>query len=416
MPADKDEPKIVAVCVAMPAMPYNSPFIQTRSPPIMRQLPPLGLYIHIPWCIRKCPYCDFNSHATSGDIPESAYVTALLADLEQDLPMASGRIVETIFIGGGTPSLLSAEAIHSLLRGVERLTRVAQDAEITLEANPGATDSDRFRSFREASVNRLSIGAQSFDDGHLRSLGRAHDASAAVRAAVMAREAGFENLNLDLMFGLPNQTREDALSDIRTALSLAPAHLSFYQLTLEPNTLFHKYPPSLPADEDIWRIQQACQSALADGGFQQYEVSAYARPGFRCRHNLNYWRFGDYLGIGAGAHGKLTDVAGQVTRSWKARHPRHYLESAGTPASVGGRETVARKDLPLEFLMNSLRLREGFAEADFRERTGLDLDALSQGLAKNLMAGLLERKGGVIRCTDKGWNFLDNALEHFIAG
>lgn len=381
----------------------------------MQFLPPLSLYIHIPWCIRKCPYCDFNSHAAGEDLPERAYVDALLADLEQDLIWASGRQVETIFVGGGTPSLFRAESIHALLRGIARLAQVADDAEITLEANPGASDRERFRGFREAGVNRLSIGVQSFEDGHLRGLGRVHDGSAAICAAETAREAGFENFNLDLMFGLPGQTREHALSDIRQALQLQPTHLSFYQLTLEPNTWFHKYPPSLPADETIWDIQQACQAALAEGGFRQYEVSAYARPGYRCRHNLNYWQFGDYLGIGAGAHGKLTDRAGKIERLWKVRHPRQYLATAKTVERIDGRVAVAPEEVPLEFLMNRLRLREGFDERDFSERTGLDPAILQGGLADNMEAGLLEKSGGVIRCTDKGWNFLDNVLERFVS-
>jgi oxygen-independent coproporphyrinogen-3 oxidase len=373
--------------------------------------PPLSLYIHVPWCIRKCPYCDFNSHAAPDILPEAAYIEALLADLEQDLPYAQGRALQTIFIGGGTPSLLSAEAIHALLAGVRQRIDLAPGAEITLEANPGAAESGRFRGYLAAGVNRLSIGAQSFNTRHLQKLGRVHDGSEALRAAAIAQEAGFKNFNLDLMFGLPDQSSEEALADINTALSLAPMHLSFYQLTLEPNTLFHKYPPALPGDDAIWQIQQACQARLEAQGYSQYEVSAYAREGFRCRHNLNYWRFGDYLGIGAGAHGKLTDSAGTVRRLWKLRHPKQYLESA---ARIGGNEIVRQEDLPLEFLMNHLRLREGFSRSLFSERVGLPIASLEPGLSQCYAKGLLENTANAIRCTDKGWNFLDNVLEHFI--
>ncbi len=376
--------------------------------------PPLSLYIHIPWCVRKCPYCDFNSHAAEDALSEHAYIAALLADLEQDLPQVQGRSIETLFIGGGTPSLFGPEAIYALLEGVAARLPVAPDAEITLEANPGTAESGKFRGFREAGVNRLSIGVQSFDDRHLQSLGRIHGGGEAIRAAEMARQAGFANFNLDLMFGLPGQTPAEAQADIRRALELEPTHISFYQLTLEPNTYFHKYPPPLPEDETIWAMQESCQALLAEAGFAQYEVSAYARDGFRCRHNENYWRFGDYLGLGAGAHGKLTDASGMILRSWKIRHPRSYLETAGTQACIGGREAVKREDLPVEFLMNHLRLREGFAETVFSERTGLALDALEPGFSSCLEAGLLERRKGLIRCSEKGWNFLDDVLKEFV--
>jgi oxygen-independent coproporphyrinogen-3 oxidase len=377
--------------------------------------PPLGLYVHIPWCIRKCPYCDFNSHAANGSLPERPYIDALLADLDQDLPWVEGRTVGTVFIGGGTPSLFGPEAIHALLEGIARRIPLAPDAEITLEANPGTAESARFRGYRAAGVNRLSIGVQSFNPDHLERLGRIHGREEAIRAAHMATEAGFDHFNLDLMFGLPEQTVEQALADLRTALALNPAHLSFYQLTLEPNTLFHKYPPPLPGDETTWEMQRACQVLLAEGGFEQYEISAYARPGRRCRHNLNYWQFGDYLGIGAGAHGKLTDPAtGNIARRWKPRHPAHYLESAGHPACIAGHELVPADQLPVEFLMNHLRLREGFPERRFAARTGLNIDSLHPALDECIAAGLLERREGYIRCTDRGWNFLDNVLERFL--
>ncbi len=378
-------------------------------------LPPLSLYVHIPWCVRKCPYCDFNSHAANGDLPESAYVSALLADLEQDLPRVSGRTVETVFIGGGTPSLFSPQAIYALLKGIKERIPIDFGAEITLEANPGTAESSKFNGFHDAGVNRLSMGVQSFSDLHLQALGRIHGSAEAIRAVEIAKTAGFDNFNLDLMFGLPQQTVEEALDDIRLAVELQPTHLSFYQLTLEPNTVFHRYPPTLPNDDAIWEIQKACQTVLADTGYRQYEISAYAKEGFRCRHNQNYWRFGDYLGIGAGAHGKLTDASGNIIRLWKTRHPTRYLETAGTLASIGGCDEVKKEELPLEFMMNHLRLREGFAESLFIERTGLPACALDPALTHCLDNGLLERRDGVVLCTDQGWNFLDNILNQFIA-
>lgn len=397
------------------AVTTDQPAMLCGPPRPMLNIPPLALYIHIPWCVRKCPYCDFNSHVADGRIPERAYVGALIADLEQDLPQVAGRTLETVFIGGGTPSLFAPETIAALLEAIAQRLPLAPDLEVTLEANPGTAECGKFRGYRNAGVNRLSIGVQSFDDRQLQRLGRIHGRAEAISAAAIAAEAGFRNVNLDLMFGLPDQSQEGALADIRAALALNPSHLSFYQLTLEPNTLFHKYPPPLPVDEAIWSMQAACQTLLAEQGFRQYEVSAYAREGFRCRHNLNYWQFGDYLGIGAGAHGKLTDVAtGRITRTWKVRHPHHYLESAGRPESIGGNHAVARQDLPLEFLMNHLRLREGFAAATFGERTGLPGEALEPGLSACIEAGLLERQDDIIRCTDTGWNFLDNVLERFV--
>ena len=380
----------------------------------MQSLPPLSLYIHIPWCVRKCPYCDFNSHAATGGLPEVAYVAALLSDLEQDLPKVTGRTVETVFIGGGTPSLFSPEAIHAVLEGIAARLPIAASAEITLEANPGTAESGKFRGFRQAGINRLSMGVQSFNDRHLQALGRIHDSREAKLAAEIAVAAGFDNFNLDLMFGLPGQTREDALDDIRCAMELKPMHLSFYQLTLEPNTLFHRYPPTLPGDDTLWAIQQACQALMDRHGYRQYEVSAYAKAGFRCRHNVNYWRFGDYLGIGAGAHGKLSAASGNIARSWKVRHPARYLETAGTPAGIGGWNRVEKEELPLEFMMNHLRLREGFQGSVFTERTGLPFSALEPALSQCLEDALLEHVDGFIRCTEQGWNFLDTVLEKFL--
>ncbi|QJD28896.1 radical SAM family heme chaperone HemW [Methylococcus geothermalis] len=377
----------------------------------MLKPPPLGLYIHVPWCVRKCPYCDFNSHRFEGILPERDYIAALLQDLSRDARRVPGRTVESVFIGGGTPSLLSPEAIGLLLDGVRARIALAADAEITLEANPGTAESAKFKGFREAGVNRLSIGVQSFDDAKLAALGRIHDGRAAVEAASMAREAGFGNFNLDLMFGLPGQTVAEVERDVETAIALGPTHVSFYQLTLEPNTLFHRFPPVLPDDDDIWNIQRAGQALLAEHGYRQYEVSAYARDGFRCRHNLNYWRFGDYLGIGAGAHGKITEPAsGRVTRLWKTRHPVQYLETLG----IGGEHRVNPENLPFEFLMNRLRLRDGFELGDFTEGTGLEACALEPALSECLSERLLERSGSLIRCTDTGWNFLDDVLQRFL--
>ncbi|MDD2767476.1 MAG: radical SAM family heme chaperone HemW [Methylococcus sp.] len=373
--------------------------------------PALSIYIHIPWCIRKCPYCDFNSHRIEGNLPESDYISALLEDLARDARRVPGRTVESVFIGGGTPSLLSPEAVGLLLEGLKTRLPLAAAAEITLEANPGTAESAKFKGFREAGINRLSIGVQSFDDAKLAALGRIHDGQAAVAAAAMAREAGFANFNLDLMFGLPGQSVAEAERDVETAIAQGPTHISFYQLTLEPNTLFHRFPPALPEDDDTWDIQRAGQALLAAHGYRQYEISAYARDGFRCRHNLNYWRFGDYLGIGAGAHGKITDPAsGRVTRLWKARHPAQYLETLG----IGGEHVVGPESLPFEFLMNLLRLRESFELSTFADSTGMDASALEPGLSQCLEEGLLERSAGAIRCSETGWNFLDDILQRFL--
>ena len=381
----------------------------------MTLTPPLSLYVHIPWCVRKCPYCDFNSHRAEANLPERAYIAALLDDLDAELPGVQGRRIETIFFGGGTPSLFSAEAISQLLEGVRQRLGLAADAEITLEANPGTAEAGKFRGFRQAGVNRLSLGIQSFNDAQLLRLGRIHGRAEALRAVELARAAGFDNLNLDLMFGLPGQTAEEGLADIRTAIDLQPEHVSYYQLTLEPNTVFHKYPPRLPEDEAIWSLQQAGQAMLAEQGYRQYEVSAYARPGRRCRHNLNYWQFGDYLGIGAGAHGKITRMhTGEIIRTAKIRHPQHYLEVAGQPERQATRTTVAPTDLRFEFLMNALRLREGFPASLLRDRTGLDLESLEPELSACLAEGLLEREDGVIRCSETGFNFLDNVLQRFL--
>ncbi len=380
----------------------------------MRALPPLSLYVHLPWCVRKCPYCDFNSHEAKGEVPEYAYVDALIADLDQDLPRVSGRELVSLFFGGGTPSLFSPEAIGRILAAVRARLPCAPDLEVTLEANPGTVEQARFEGFRAAGVNRLSIGIQSFDDRHLKALGRIHGAAEARRAAAAARAAGFDNFNLDLMYALPGQSVQDARADLEQAMALEPAHISYYQLTLEPNTLFYQRPPPLPDEETAWAIQVQGESLLAAAGYAQYEVSAYARPGRQCRHNRNYWEFGDYLGIGAGAHGKLTAHDGRVWRTAKQRHPRAYLDTAGTPACLQRDEPVPASELPLEFLMNALRLNEGFVLADYQARTGRAADSLQPALGQALARGLLGQQGGRLLASPLGRRHLDGLLALFL--
>jgi oxygen-independent coproporphyrinogen-3 oxidase len=377
--------------------------------------PPLTLYIHIPWCVRKCPYCDFNSHEVKEAIPEQAYVEALIADLEQDLPLVWGRTVEAIFIGGGTPSLFSPAAIDRLLGAVRARVPLRPGAEITLEANPGTVDQERFRGFREAGVNRLSLGIQSFQPGLLQAIGRIHDDRQALAAVRAAQDAGFDNLNLDLMFGLPGQDIDTALADLRAAIALQPAHLSWYELTLEPNTWFYRHPPARADDEMLWNMQQAGTDLLGTAGYERYEVSAYARSGRQCRHNLNYWRFGDYLGIGAGAHAKLTDAARQaVTRYAKTRHPRSYLETAQRRERLDSATPLTATDAVLEFAMNALRLDAGFTADGFRETTGLPISAAAKPLDESIRRGLLEREEDIIRCTALGRRHLDELLQYWM--
>ena len=376
---------------------------------------PLALYIHIPWCVRKCPYCDFNSHELREPLPERGYVDALLADLEQELPEVWGRRLVSVFIGGGTPSLLSAEALDRLLSGLRARLPLRPDAEITLEANPGAVEQGRFTEFHAVGVNRLSIGVQSFNDDALRRLGRIHDRRAAIAAAEAAHAAGLDHFNLDLMFGLPGQTVEQALADIASAVALQPAHLSYYQLTIEPHTAFHSSPPILPDDEVVDAMQTRAQAELARHGYARYEVSAYAREQRRCQHNLNYWEFGDYLGIGAGAHGKLTDPAtGRICRRWKVKQPRAYLATAETPARIGGDATIDAADLPVEFLMNALRLVEGVPATLFAARTGQPLTALEPALSRARARGLLEANAERLQPTELGLRFLNDLLAAFM--
>ena len=376
-------------------------------------LPPLSLYVHLPWCARKCPYCDFNSHETA-DPDQAGYIDALLEDLETDLPLVWGRGIHSIFIGGGTPSLFPPRLIDRLLGGLRARLPVSPACEITLEANPGSADAGHFHGYREAGVNRLSIGVQSFDDGCLRALGRIHDRRQALDAFAAARAAGFDNINLDLMFALPGQTPAMALADLQQAIDLAPEHLSHYQLTLEPNTLFHKYPPSLPDDERAAQMQEQCLERLQQAGYAQYEVSAHARPDRACRHNLNYWRFGDYLGIGAGAHGKITLPAEQrILRRVRLRHPDRYLAASGQER-VASEQQLEPGDRVFEFMLNALRLTAGCETGLFSERTGLPLSSIERPLAEAMDRGLLELAEGHIRPTALGRRFLNDLQAVFL--
>ncbi len=378
-------------------------------------LPPLGLYVHLPWCVRKCPYCDFNSHAAGDEIPEHAYVDALLADLDGDLEqIGCGRKVQTLFIGGGTPSLFSGEAIARLLQGIRNRVDLAGDTEITLEANPGTVDSARFAAYRDAGVNRLSIGVQSLSADHLQRLGRIHDPGQASAAVGTAREAGFENLNLDMMYALPAQSLSQAEDDLRRLIDLRPAHISYYQLTLEPNTAFAHAPPPLPDDDLAADIHEQGIALLQSAGYGHYEVSGHAGAGRRCRHNLNYWTFGDYLGIGAGAHGKLTDpVTGEVRRVAKQRQPRRYLHSAGSDTRVGSSRSLSDADLILEFALNALRLLDGVPTSLFTERTGLPAHRIAPALGAARDAGLLEPGEERLQASALGQRFLNDLLHHF---
>ena len=373
-------------------------------------LPPLSLYLHMPWCVRKCPYCDFNSHALDGTPPESDYLAAILEDLRHDADQIQGRTVETVFIGGGTPSLMSAEFYRQLFAGLAQQLDFADNAEITLEANPGTVEQGRFEGFRAAGINRLSLGIQSFNPDHLKALGRIHDDHSAHRAIAAARNAGFDNFNLDLMHGLPEQSVDQALADIEAALSWQPPHLSWYQLTLEPNTEFYSRPPDLPDDDRLWEIYCQGGNRLREAGFRDYEVSAWARPGQASRHNLNYWTFGDYLALGAGAHGKLTGTDGSIRRYWKTRQPDAYLKRIGS--RTAGQQSIATDELALEFMMNALRLRQGVDEAVFEQRTGLPLQSIAVLLEQLRSEGLLEEDR--LQATEQGHRYLNSLLERFL--
>ncbi|GAC13948.1 radical SAM family heme chaperone HemW [Aliiglaciecola lipolytica] len=376
--------------------------------------PPLSLYIHIPWCVQKCPYCDFNSHGLKQAIPEKEYIQHLLADLEIDAKQVSGRTVKTIFIGGGTPSLLSAEALSALLAGVAQRVDLAANAEITLEANPGTVESQKFKDFSLAGVNRISIGVQSFQPQKLIALGRIHDGPQALNAAQYAQQAGLKSFNLDLMHGLPNQSIDDALSDLKTAISQRPPHLSWYQLTIEPNTQFHSKPPTLPDDDILWDIQEQGQALLTEAGYKQYEISAYSLPEQQCQHNLNYWRFGDYLGIGCGAHSKISDPnSGVITRSEKVKHPRGYMDLSKDYRFKTWQ--VSAEDLPFEFFMNRLRLLEPCPKQDYEKLTGLTLDkTLLANLDNAVKKGLLTDSPHEWQLTALGKRYLNTLLETLV--
>ncbi len=376
------------------------------------QLPPLSLYIHIPWCVEKCPYCDFNSHGQKGPLPEQEYVEALINDLRNDLKYVQNRKLHSIFIGGGTPSLFSAESINIILNGVENLIPFESDIEITMEANPGTLEHDSFKAYREAGVNRLSIGIQSFSKQKLNLLGRIHNEDEAESAAYHANKAGYDSFNLDLMHGLPNQTFDEAMFDLEKAASLGPPHLSWYQLTIEQNTLFHSKPPQLPDDEALWEIYEQGHKKLADLGYEQYEISAYAKAGFQCRHNLNYWKFGDYLGIGCGAHGKITLADNkELVRTVKIKHPKGYLATEQFTTST---TKIEKDEIAVEYLMNRFRLISPIPKAEFEQRTGLSRAILSNGMLKGEAKGLVTESEDYWTLTAKGQMFVNELLSLFL--
>ena len=377
-------------------------------------LPPLSLYVHLPWCLKKCPYCDFNSHEQpAGPLPERRYIDAVVADLEAALPLIWGRGIHSIFIGGGTPSLFSPAAIDRLLAELRARLRLDADCEITLEANPGTFEKDRFKAFRHAGVTRLSVGVQSFNDDHLKALGRVHDSAQAI-AAVEEAAASFETFNLDIMYALPGQTLAGLEKDMRQALALSPPHISIYHLTIEPNTYFAKFPPVIPEEDLAYAMLDRITEMTAQAGMQRYEVSAYAKPGHRCFHNLNYWQFGDYLGIGAGAHSKLS-FAHRIVRQVRWREPRLYIDNALAGEAVTQEGEVSRADLPFEYMLNALRLRDGFKLQDFAEKTGLPVSALQTGLDEAERKGLIERDLTSLRPTERGFDFLNDLQSLFLS-
>ncbi|HVV69801.1 MAG TPA: radical SAM family heme chaperone HemW [Gammaproteobacteria bacterium] len=375
---------------------------------------PLSLYIHIPWCVKKCPYCDFNSHNLKTAIPETDYINALITDLQQDLQQLPimGREIHSVFIGGGTPSLLSPDSVAKLLEEIQKHLRFTKEIEITLEANPGTVEQLKFQGFREAGINRLSIGIQSFNSDKLKALGRIHDGQEAIKAVEAAQWAGFTNFNLDLMYGLPQQNVAETIYDLETALTLNPTHLSWYQLTLEANTAFYHHPPPLPTDDVLWEMQLAGQAFLASRGFHPYEISAYSHD-LPSQHNLNYWHFGDYLGIGAGAHGKITDLSNHtITRTWKTKHPKAYLDAA-TPF-ITGQKNLSREEIPLEFMLNALRLYQPIALDLFTQRSGLQIDAVLTQLKTARARGLLDFDDSMMVTTDLGKRYLNDLLQIFL--
>ncbi len=377
--------------------------------------PPLSLYIHLPWCEKKCPYCDFNSHGLKDEPPEQAYIDALLTDLETELPLVWGRSIVSVFMGGGTPSLFSAAAIDRLLCGIRARLPLRADAEITMEANPGSVEQARFAAYRKSGVNRLSLGIQSFDDSHLAALGRIHNGAQAKKAIAVAQEAGFDRLNLDLMYGLPNQNVEQALADLDAAMNFEPEHISHYQLTIEPDTAFAKQPPLLPSDENRWDMQQQCQQRLADAGYRQYEVSAYARNKKQCRHNMNYWAYGDYLGIGAGAHGKITIGPEQrIERRSKLRNPLRYIEASKTKQFIDENHDIDPDNAAFEFMLNGMRLIEGIKTETFALHTGLDIGFIRDKIEFAQERGLLKKDTERLQATEHGRRFLNDLTELFL--
>tara|TARA_B110000438_G_scaffold169225_1_gene161720 strand:- start:6485 stop:7630 length:1146 start_codon:yes stop_codon:yes gene_type:complete len=381
----------------------------------MLELPPLSLYIHIPWCVKKCPYCDFNSHEASQSLPEAEYVNALISDFENDWSRIEPRRIHSIFIGGGTPSLFSANSFAVLLKNIRTISGCAEDIEITLEANPGTAEAEKFRAFREIGINRLSIGIQSFEDQQLKNLGRIHSSDESKQSIEIALQSGFDDFNLDLMHGLPGQTAEAALADIKTALSYRPTHLSWYELTIEPNTVFYSKPPSLPDDSLIAELQSNGRAFLDQSNYKQYEVSAYAKEGRQSQHNINYWSFGDYIGIGAGAHGKLSDQkSNAIFRTRKHKQPQHYLRSE--LSRVAEILEVIEADRPLEFLLNALRLRRGFRQAEFEKRTGVPFSTIAKKVEFLSNSGMLtlDKTDSRVRATNKGYQLLNSVLVEFL--
>ena len=375
---------------------------------------PLALYVHLPWCVRKCPYCDFNSHEIkNGSFPEREYVDAVVRDIKFSAGLFRGRKLESVFLGGGTPSLISVQGIAAILEAADAVSGLCSGTEITLEANPGAADSLRFAGYRGLGVNRLSIGAQSFDNHKLKSIGRIHDAAGARSAVAAGAAAGFADINVDLMYGLPGQTAEDALADLSAAVSLESAHISWYQLTIEPNTLFHAKPPPLPGDDLTWEMQNCGEEYLAGQGYRQYEVSAWSRPGSECRHNLNYWEFGDYIGVGAGAHGKITN--GTVTRQSRLRVPQSYMRAAGSDAAIAAKRTLNEQDCILEFMLNALRLKDGVPLSRFSARTGLAPARVQAQVDAARADGLLEDEPSLLKATEKGARYLNDLLQYFMS-
>jgi oxygen-independent coproporphyrinogen-3 oxidase len=401
------------LAVSESSAPHDVQHYMRAGPLLFAALPPLSLYIHLPWCIKKCPYCDFNSHEMrAAEMPEQRYIDALMADLEASLPLVWGRTIHSIFIGGGTPSLFSPDAIDRLLGGIRARLRLEPDCEITLEANPGTFEKDRFKAFRAAGVNRLSIGVQSFNDDYLSALGRVHDRKQALAAVEEAAQA-FDTFNLDIMYALPGQTLADLKTDMATALALAPPHISIYHLTIEPNTYFAKFPPAIPEEDTAYDMLDLITEMTGDAGLHRYEVSAYARDGHRCDHNLNYWKFGDYLGIGAGAHSKLS-FAHRVVRQVRFREPALYMEKALAGRCLAQDAEVSRADLAFEYMLNALRLKDGFGLQQFSERTGLPITAIQKGLEEAERKGLIERDFSRVKPSVRGFDFLNDLQALFL--